>query len=74
MAPIYFVNALGYECPPEFATLKAARVAMKEFIKEDICGTKLKLCKIRKSADHYELKIGNRQGFHTYSEYWISKA
>ncbi len=32
MAPIYFVNALGYECPPEFATLKAARVAMKEFM------------------------------------------
>jgi len=70
---MYYLHALGYELPPSFRTLKEARAAMKQNIKDDIKRSSYSLHLVNHNKDHKELKIGSAQGIHTYSEYWIEK-
>ena len=70
---MYYVVFRGYTPPyQKFDTKQKARVFLKECIQEDLNGRK-GLTKIRHSADHYETKIGGRQGIHTYSEGWVKE-
>ena len=71
---MYILHALGYEMPPMYETRKEARKAMNENVKYDKANAHYKkLSLINHSKDHKELKIGCRQGIHTYSEYWITE-
>jgi len=65
--------SLGYECFPEYKTLKETRKVLQAFIKEDIYISPFKLAKIKHDINTYELKIGSKQGYHTYSYYTIKK-
>ena len=69
---MWILHALGYEMPPCFKTIMAARKAMAQNAKEDKATSSFKLYTIKHDKDHIELKIGSKQGIHTYSEYWIS--
>ena len=70
---MFILHALGYEMPPQFETLKEARAAMAENIREDQHFTCHKLSCIKHDKNHKELKIGGRQSITTFSEYWIEK-
>lgn len=69
----YAVNALGYTHPPIFDTLSEAKTEMKKYIADDKSRNYMSLTLIHHSPLHKELKIGGKQGYHTYSEYWITK-
>ena len=67
----YYLYARGYECPPSFKTLTAARQELREWAKHD--KRKMKLGYSINEPNHKRLNIGGSQGYHIYSEYWIEK-
>ena len=70
----YYLCARGYDCPPLFETLTAARQELREWVKHDKSkNRKIKLGFSKNEPDHKRLNIGGPQGYHIYSEYWIEK-
>ena len=69
---MYIVRFRGYDPPVNnFSSKREACKYLRECIQEDIDSATYKLAKIKHSSTHYETKIGNRQGYHTYSEGWV---
>ena len=71
----YLVQFRGYTNPPEFETIREAQWHLRDCINDDINSNNRynKLTKVKHSNNHYEVKIGDKQGFHTYSEGWVVK-
>ena len=72
MYPKYRLNSLGYDCPPDFDTIGEARAELKANVQYDLDNAPYKLARVNHDRDSIELKIGSKQGVHTYSYYTIS--
>lgn len=70
----YIIDDLNCRHTVTFSTLKSARKYVQDCIKEDKTDhPSLELCKVKHNPNHYELKVGSKQGINTYSEYIISE-
>jgi hypothetical protein len=60
--PPFCVVSFGYECPPEFPTLAAARAHLRELVAESLRAAKRKSRTARKhrlGADSYKITLGS---------------
>lgn len=69
----YYIQWRGYECCGRvtYSTKREAQKELREAIQDDINSSRYHLGKIKHSPNHYETKIGGRNGYNTFSEGWI---